>query len=154
MDSSTPPTQQPDPKNVGNILAGERTSLAFHRTLFASDRTLMATVRTSLSMIGFGFTIYSFFHSLSTTGMLEGRLPERAPVVFGLALIMLGIVLLTTAIWADMRYRRALIARSDSMSEQQLLPPSTGAPPSLAVMAAMLLLLIGVMAMGAIALRL
>jgi putative membrane protein len=154
MDSSAPATQQPDPKTIGNVLAGERTSLAFHRTLFASDRTLMATVRTSLSMIGFGFTIYSFFRSLSTTGMLEGRLPERAPVVFGLALTTLGVVLLAAAIWADMRYRRELIARNDRLSAQQLLPPGDGIPPSLAVLAAVLLLLIGLSAMAAIALRL
>ena len=154
MDTSEPPAPKPDTVNVANVLAGERTSLAFHRNLFASDRTLMATVRTSLSMIGFGFTIYSFFNTLSTTGMLEGRLPERAPVVFGLALVTLGVLLLATGIWADRRYRKGLLARNGGLAARQLVPAATGVPPQLAMLAAVLLLLIGVSAMAAIVLRL
>jgi uncharacterized membrane protein YidH (DUF202 family) len=46
-------------------MAAQRTELAYQRNRFAADRTLMAIMRTSLSMIGFGFTIFSFFNSFS-----------------------------------------------------------------------------------------
>ncbi|MFN9499253.1 MAG: DUF202 domain-containing protein [Erythrobacteraceae bacterium] len=44
----------------GDKMAGMRTALAFQRTRLAADRTMMAIMRTSLSMIGFGFTLYTF----------------------------------------------------------------------------------------------
>lgn len=143
----------PEGQNIGNVLAGERTSLAFQRTLFASDRTLMATVRTSLSMIGFGFTIYSFFKALGESTMLEGRLPQHTPALFGLALTILGVVLLSAAIWVDVRFRKGMNDRQAVLSASRMIPASTQ-PRSLAVLAAVLLLLIGVSAILAIALRL
>lgn len=140
--------------NVANLLAAERTALAFERNALASDRTLMATVRTSLSLIGFGFTIYSFFTAISGTYMLDGRIPPRTPVVFGMALILLGIILLSAAIRADVKFRRSTNKRREELSAQKLLPPVDALPPSLAVLAAVLLLLIGLSAILAIVLRL
>lgn len=140
--------------NVGNLLAAERTALAFERNALASDRTLMATVRTSLSLIGFGFTIYSFFNTIGQTYVLEGRIPSRTPVVFGMSLILLGIILLSAAIWGDVKLRRSMNARRQELSTQKLLPSVDPLPPSLAVLAAVLLLLIGLSAILAIVLRL
>ena len=149
----TPRESRPAPANAANILAGERTAMALDRTFFASDRTLMATVRTSLSMIGFGFTIYSFFTALSQSTMLEGRLPSHMPALFGLSLTILGVVLLAAAIWADLQFRKNLKQRQATLAANQLIAEETR-PRSLAVMAAVLLLLIGLAAILAIALRL
>lgn len=154
MDDAGNAAPGPEQRNIGNILASERTTLAFQRTRFASDRTLMATVRTSLSMIGFGFTIYSFFRAISETELLYGRLPQRTPAVLGMALITLGVILLATAIWADIRFRRNLNDRQAELTTDHLLPPVRAFPPSLAVLGAILLLLIGLSAMLAVVLRL
>ncbi len=45
------------PTDLGTTLAQERTSLAMERTYWAAERTLMGWIRTALSMISFGFTI-------------------------------------------------------------------------------------------------
>ena len=137
---------------MGNLLASERTALAFQRTCLASDRTLMATVRTSLSMIGFGFTIYSFFNVLSNSEF-GARIPQHTPTLFGMALILLGIVLLAAAIRGDVKFRREINDRRKTLSDQKLLPHLEPVPPSLAVLAAVLLLLIGILAILAIVLR-
>ena len=66
----------------------------------------MAIVRTSLALIGFGFTIFTFFHTLSEKYL---NLPAEAPRRFGGVLIILGVVLLTLGIlnhWQEATARR------------------------------------------------
>lgn len=80
----------------GTELAANRTALALERTRMAADRTLMAALRTSLALIGFGFTIFKFFHE---AGKQLGN--EQAMAIsarnFGLSLIVLGVGLLIAA---------------------------------------------------------
>ncbi len=62
--------------------------MALVRTVLAIDRSLMAWVRTALSLIGFGFSIFTFLHSLVSNGSLVLR--ESGPRNAGLILIGLG----------------------------------------------------------------
>jgi hypothetical protein len=59
-------------------MASMRTSLAIQRSRMA-ERTLMASMRTSLSLIGFGFTIFSFFQAVSDPDRSTSIFPPRAP---------------------------------------------------------------------------
>ena len=83
--------QQPQPKNISNELAKERSRQA-------ADRTLMAWVRTSLSLIGFGFGIASFRDILFEAGLVRGPVNHAsATIMFGLSFITLGILGLLAA---------------------------------------------------------
>jgi putative membrane protein len=87
----------PDKISGSMRLAAQRTVLAYERTGLGADRTLMAVVRTALALIGFGFTIFQFFHKLSDKFLASG-LPAEAPRRFGAALIVLGVLLLVLGI--------------------------------------------------------
>jgi putative membrane protein len=73
--------------------------LAMERTRMAADRTLMGWTRTALSLIGFGFTIYKFLESFSSTegGAGIGILRQHSPRTVGLTLISIGVFALTVA---------------------------------------------------------
>lgn len=135
------------------LLSSSRTALAFDRTAMASDRTLMATLRTSLSLIGFGFTIFQFFHSLNTE-FLEGRLPSVSPRRFGAALVVLGIILLVLGILNHLKETRARRIRRERLCDQGLLAHLEPVKVSPAMAAAVLLLAIGILAFFSIAFRL
>src|SRR5687767_8045950 len=83
---------------------GLRTALAFQRTRMSADRTLMAVIRTSLSLIGFGFTIYQFFRYLREAAGAPHLLRIEAPRKFGLALVILGVVMLSLGIWRHLSF--------------------------------------------------
>ena len=74
-----------------NTLAKQRTDWAALRTRFGSERTLMAAIRTSLSLIGFGFTIYTFFESIRKATGDAGPVRVYSPRRLGLTLVSLGI---------------------------------------------------------------
>ena len=59
-------------------LSSHRTAMSFDRTALSNDRTLMSVVRTSLSLIAFGFTIFQFFHKVSST-YVAGDSPRVLP---------------------------------------------------------------------------
>jgi len=77
--------------DVGTELAKRRTNWAATRTRFGSERTMMAAIRTSLSLIGFGFTIYTFFEALRKTIGEGGPVRVYSPRRLGLTLVSLGI---------------------------------------------------------------
>ena len=81
---------------LGNAdkMAGMRTALAFQRNRLAADRTLMAIMRTSLSMIGFGFTLYTFTTNFIRRDGAAGVLAQQAPTRFAMTMIVLGTLLL------------------------------------------------------------
>ncbi|HET9230872.1 MAG TPA: DUF202 domain-containing protein [Vitreimonas sp.] len=93
-------------------LASDRTSLAFERTQMAADRTLMATVRTALSLISFGFTINEVFQQLGEGGTLRGG---PAAHYFGLALVLLGICLLSLGLLGHRRFMMGLARRKERL---------------------------------------
>ena len=124
-------------------LSANRTSLSFERTRMSADRTLMSIVRTSLSLISFGFTIYEVFHQLREGGVLPQA--GHAPRNIGLALILLGVLLLVMGIFSHMRFGKDLNLRRDSLYHKNLLhnPITYRATPTFVI--AFLLLVVGIL---------
>lgn len=129
----------------GTELASNRTALAFERTRIASDRTLMALIRTSLSLISFGFTIFTFV----------GRLAEDlgSPAVtlasarnFGLALVLLGVGLLIAGLFTHYEFLTNLRGRRSRLHDLKLLRTGPQYRTSLTTVLALLLLLVGLLA--------
>lgn len=141
-------------QSPGDRLAAARTALSFQRTRLAADRTMMSVLRTSLSMIGFGFTIFSFFRTLGGKNLLGGAVPEYAPARFGLALVALGIVTLALGIASDYALMRSVRAQRALLIADGLLPAEDPFPRSLILTIALLLLAIGLFAVLSIAARL
>ncbi|HYO04188.1 MAG TPA: DUF202 domain-containing protein [Mycobacterium sp.] len=85
------------------------TQLAAERNRLALERTLMAWTRTSTSLIAFGFTIYQIFLYLSQNERL--RDPYVSPQVFGVVMILIGLVALILA-WIQHR-QELTVLRAD-----------------------------------------
>lgn len=127
--------------------------MSFDRTALSNDRTLMSVVRTSLSLIGFGFTIFQFFHKLSSQFLPPNALPQEAPRRFGLALIVLGVIMLALGIYnhahatSERRKRRQLLFEAELVHHPEIVRPNT------ALIIAALLWVIGLLAIASVALR-
>src|ERR1700742_3552000 len=134
---------QSPPANSSFELASRNTSLALQRTRLAADRTLMAVIRTSLSLISFGFTIYQFFNKLKDAGTISGAAPARN---FGTALVTLGILILTLGIAYHGLFMLGLRRQRQEMKEVGILHAESGFPASLVLITAVLLWLVGIMA--------
>ncbi len=119
----------------------------------SSDRTLMSVVRTSLSLIGFGFTIFQFFHTLSEKFM-EGSLQPESPRRFGLALIVLGVILLCIGIGNHLQETAARRRRRQMLYDQGLIHHSEPVKVSNILVIAILLLLVGLAAVVDVAMSL
>ncbi|MCS4233225.1 DUF202 domain-containing protein [Stenotrophomonas sp. BIGb0135] len=127
-------------------LSSRRTGMSFQRTRMSADRTLMSIIRTALSLIGFGFTIYQFFgHMLEVPGT---TLRPHAPRNFGVALVGLGLVLLTLGIIYHVRYMQQLRSERDLMIGEGLIHGESHYPISLTLITAGLLWLLGVLAIA------
>ncbi len=134
----------PDPKrDVNTELAARRTGMSFQRTRMSADRTLMSVIRTSLSLIGFGFTIFQFFQRLREQDVISRA---GAPRHFGLALVFLGVGMLILGIIYHLQYMLGLRRLRHSMAEEGLIHGESVFPASLTLIAAVLLLIIGVVA--------
>ena len=129
--------------DAGTELASIRTAIAFERTSLASDRTLMAVVRTSLALIGFGFTIFTFFHTLSEKYL---NLPAGAPRRFGGALIVLGVILLTLGILNHRQETKERRRQRQELFDLKLVHQPEIAKRSATMIIAILLLLVGLVA--------
>jgi putative membrane protein len=116
--------------------ASRSVDLGYERTRLAADRTLMAWIRTAVSMISFGFTIFKFFVYLRESDLLSSQLPLHGPRNLGLGLVGLGTFLLGMAIVEYLLYQRWL-----SREMKQKFPLST------ALLAAILISLIGILAL-------
>ena len=74
-----------------------RSHFAWVRTRYSVERTFLAWIRTSVSLIGFGFSVHTFFQKLQT---LEPGAPRAVgPTYFGLGLIAMGVFAAVMAIW-------------------------------------------------------
>jgi len=142
---SIPPVETADDPSVE--LASRRTGMSFQRTRLSAERTLMSVVRTSLSMISFGFTIYSFFGHLQGEGVLKR---EHAPRNFGLALITLGVAILAVGIGYHIAFMKELRNERIALAHEGLIRAKTHFPASYTLMVALLLLLLGLTAIGSI----
>jgi len=122
-----------------------RTGMSFQRTRMSADRTLMSVMRTSLSLISFGFTIYQVFRKMADNQLLTGSAPARH---FGVLLVTLGIAMLVIGIVYHVRFMTGLRHERNAMTAEGLIHGQSGFPPSMTLIAAVLLLVIGVMAIA------
>ena len=115
-------------------LAGTRTNLALTRSAMAAERTLMAWIRTCLAMISFGFTIGKLENVLASAKLTVGF--GRTADISGVAyfLVSLGTIAL---ILASVQYRFEVAALTLHGLKRR---------PSLALVIAVLLSLLGVFA--------
>jgi putative membrane protein len=142
-----PPYDTTDEKSVE--LSSRRTGMSFQRTRMSADRTLMSIIRTALSLISFGFTIFQVFKKMQDSKILEGGGNE--PRNFGIALVLLGMVMLTLGIVYHIDYMRGLRAERVRMIEQGLVHGESKYPVSLTLITAALLWLLGLVAAASMA---
>lgn len=125
-------------------LSSRQTGMAFQRTRMSADRTLMSVIRTSLSLISFGFTIFQFFTKLGAESVIP--IKEHAAHNFGLSLVFLGVFMLLMGIIFHIQYMHALRHLRNQMKQTELVHGESWFPPSLTLISAILLLIIGVSA--------
>ncbi len=125
-------------------LSARRTGMSFQRTRMSADRTLMSVIRTSLSLIGFGFTIFQFFEKLHEGNLVSSG--SHAARHFGIALVVLGIAMLVIGIIYHVQFMRELRVERNNMTADGLIHGESHFPPSLTLITAAILLLIGIAA--------
>lgn len=127
--------------SVSEDLSSRRTGMSFQRTRMAADRTLMAVIRTSLSLISFGFTIAKAFERLREVGTVSSEKPVRN---FGVTLVSLGIAMLGLGIIYHLRFMYGLRGERETMKTDGLVRAESTFPPSMTLITAVVLLLIGI----------
>jgi putative membrane protein len=148
--ATTPPQEPAQRRTVDEIsveLSSRRTGMSFQRTRMSADRTLMSIIRTALSLISFGFTIHQVFTHLVESQTLR---PE-APRNFGIALVMLGLFMLTLGIGYHVVYMHQLRGERKRMKSEGLVHGESIYPPSLTLITAVLLWIIGFMVVAGMA---
>src|SRR5690349_6241160 len=136
--------RQADPMQAK--LCSRRTALALQPTRMSADRTLTAVIRTSLSLIGFGLTTYQFFrYPRETVGALH-LLRGEAPRNFGMALVLLGVVMLSLGVWKHIAFMLELRAERKTFVDRGLIPGDDKFPVSITLVTATLLLALGLVA--------
>jgi putative membrane protein len=132
--------------NVDRIsveLSSRRTGMSFQRTRMSADRTLMSVIRTSLSLISFGFTIFQIFQKLRELQVLKNSGSARN---FGESLVYLGIGMLVVGIGYHVVFMLGLRRERQMLKRSGLIHAESQFPPSLTLLVAILLLVIGVLA--------
>ncbi|MCO5063458.1 MAG: DUF202 domain-containing protein [Rhizobiaceae bacterium] len=132
-------------EDMSTELSARRTGMSFQRTRMSADRTLMSVMRTSLSLISFGFTIYQLFEKLRDQNLLVGAASGRN---FGTTLVGLGIAMLLIGIAFHVQFMLGLRKERNSMREAGLIHGESVFPPSLTLITAVLLLIIGMAAIS------
>ena len=117
-----------------------RTGMSFQRTRMSADRTLMSVIRTSLALIGFGFTIFQFFHKLQEANVLQAA---HAPRRFGITLVVLGIGMLVLGIVYHIQFMLELRRHRHRLTTLGLLHGESRCPVSLTLITAVALLPLG-----------
>ncbi len=130
-------------------LSARRTGMSFQRTRMSADRTLMSVIRTALSLISFGFTIYQFFEKLQEQHLVRSA---NAPRNFGRVLIWLGIGMVAVGILFHLQFMRGLRDLRRDMKREGLIHGESHFPPSYTLVVAVLLLLLGLAAIGSLSL--
>ena len=139
--------------DLSTELAARRTGMAFQRTRLSADQNLMSVIRTSLSLISFGFTIYQFFQrALKDTGLEAGA--SHAARSFGRTLVWLGVGLLVIGIVYHVQFMRGLRDERRRMKRDGAIFGESRFPVSFTLIAAVLLLLVGVAAIASVTFRL
>ncbi|CCB66834.1 MULTISPECIES: YidH family protein [unclassified Hyphomicrobium] len=124
-------------------LSLRRTGMSFQRTRMSADRTLMSVIRTSLSLISFGFTIFQVFQKLRDQDVITHAGASRN---FGVALVLLGIIMLVVGIVYHVQFMLGLRQEREMMRQAGLVHGESRFPPSFTLITAIVLLLIGIFA--------
>ena len=95
------------------------------------------------ALIGFGFTIFQFFQRLREQDVISHA---HAPRNFGLALVVIGVLMLFLGILYHVRFMLGLRRLRQSMREDSLIHGETDFPVSLTLITAILLLAVGLAA--------
>ena len=138
-------TAESDSDRISVELSSRRTGMSFQRTRMSADRTLMSVMRTSLSLIGFGFTIFQVFQKAHEAGMLKS---SHAAGNFGVALVLIGVAMLVVGIGYHVVFMYGLRKEREQLKADGLVHAESQFPLSLTLMAALLLLLIGFLAIA------
>lgn len=133
----------PDADIASLELSSRRTGMSFQRTRMSADRTLMSVIRTALSLITFGFTLYQFFERLVDSAVIRNANAGRN---FGLALVFLGVGMLMLGIIYHLQFMYGLRVQREEMTQEGLIHGQSVFPVSLTLIIAVLLLLLGMMA--------
>lgn len=124
-------------------LSMRRTGMSIHRTRMSADRTLMSVMRTSLSLIGFGFTLHQAFQKLREAGTVHN---DAAPRNFGVALILMGILLLVGGIARHVQFALELRQLRKLLTQEKLIHGQSLYPVSMSLITAVALLAVGIAA--------
>ncbi len=143
-------TAKSTPDDISVELSSRRTGMSFQRTRMSADRTLMSVIRTSLSLISFGFTIFQVFEKLREHNVITHAGAARN---FGVALVGLGIVMLIGGIVYHLQFMMHLRLQRDAMVADGLVHGESKFPVSLTLLTAVILLLIGVVAIVSMVFR-
>ncbi len=136
-------------KVKAGVVQQKESHFAWIRTRLSLERTLMAWVRTATAMIGFGFTIFQFFERFNQMAGVEGPRHPGASRLIALGLIGCGTGALLVAI---IEYRQMLrYLWSPEFGEIAGVRETRSTTPALIV--AVFLALVGVVALGTVALR-
>ncbi|TIL60557.1 MAG: DUF202 domain-containing protein [Mesorhizobium sp.] len=136
-------THRTDLSTERTEMSMRRTGMSFQRTRMSADRTLMSVIRTSLSLISFGFTIFQVFEKLRDSGTITHA---AAPRNFGIALVVLGIAMLVIGTVYHMQFMLGLRHERHEMAASGLVHAESRFPPSMTLITAFILLLIGLAA--------
>jgi putative membrane protein len=134
-------------------LAAVRTGLALERTRMNSDRTLMGVMRTALALLGFGFALFEYFHIAGDTVGQAEVFSVAAARNLGFGLVGLGLGVLALGIVSHEVFLRRLRRQRDTLASRGLVPPALDVPGSIATTLAILLFVIGVVAIIRMAYR-
>jgi uncharacterized membrane protein YidH (DUF202 family) len=118
-----------------------RTGMSFQRTRMSAERTLMSVIRTSLSLISFGFTIFQVFQKLRDQTLITSA---AAPRNFGVTLVLLGVLMLVVGIFYHIQFMLGLRHERRAMHEEGLIHGESRFPPSVTLVTAVILLLVGI----------
>ena len=133
--------------DVSTELSANRTAMSFERTAMSAHRTLQSVMKTALSLIGFGFTIFKFFAALNEE-YLARDLARATARNFGLAMIVLGILILILGILDHYRAMKALRERKHRLVDLGIVHSDMPSRIASSMAVALALLLLGVMAIA------
>ncbi|TAM99077.1 MAG: DUF202 domain-containing protein [Rhizobiaceae bacterium] len=136
-------THRTDLSTERTEMSMRRTGMSFQRTRMSADRTLMSVIRTSLSLISFGFTIFQVFQKMRDQALVTSAAAQRN---FGVTLVLLGIVMLIVGIAYHLQFMIGLRGERNAMRDAGLIHAQSRFPPSMTLVAAVILLLIGIAA--------
>ena len=104
----------------------------------------MSVIRTSLSLVSFGFTISQIFQKLTESKIVRGD--SSAGLNFGVALVLIGIVMLVFGILYHLQFTLALRRARKQLADDGLIHGESPFPVSLSLITAVILLGISVAA--------